>query len=161
MKTSLLFVVTSFFGMTAFAQSGSSDLMCRAKAKELASSTYSSCVTEARNQQVEQIRANYQKELAAVKAKYDRELKKMSGKKQTAKDSLSVKEVKEVKLAKPVKGIAKTLPAKANTQSEAAPIIEATEGEKVVAMTPERVAEPLEQEQVGADQIENIDTPAE
>lgn len=135
--------------------------MCRAKAKELAASAYSSCVTEARNQQVEQIRANYQKELAAVKAKYDRELKKMSGKKQTAKDSLSVKEVKEVKLAKPVKGIAKTLPAKANTQSEAAPIIEATEGEKVVAMTPERVAEPLEQEQVGADQIENIDTPAE
>ena len=141
--------------------------MCRAKAKELAASTYSSCVTDARNQQVEQIRANYQKELAAVKAKYDRELKKMGGKKQAAKDSLSIKEVKEVKdvkevkVAKPVKGIAKTLPAKANTQSEAAPIIEATDGEKVVAMTPERIAEPLEKEQVESDQIENIDTPAE
>lgn len=161
MKTTLSFLTTTLLGVAAFAQTSSSDLMCRAKAKELAASTYSSCVTEARNQQVEQIRANYQKELAAVKAKYDRELKKMSGKKQSAKDSLSVKEVKEAKIAKPVKGIAKTLPAKANSQSEAAPIIEATEGDKVVAMTPERVAEPLEQEQVESNQIENIDTPAE
>jgi hypothetical protein len=53
------------------------ELSCRAKAKETAALTYSSCVTEARNTRVDEIRNHYQKELAALKLKYDRELETM------------------------------------------------------------------------------------
>jgi len=69
----------TFFTVLAQAQT-SSELTCRSKAKEIAAQTYSSCVTEARNGQIDQIRKEYQKQLADLKAKYDKELKKVGGK---------------------------------------------------------------------------------
>jgi hypothetical protein len=65
------------------------ELSCRAKAKETAALTYSSCVTEARNTRVDEIRSHYQKELAALKLKYDRELETMGkvGPKSNSKNS--------------------------------------------------------------------------
>ncbi|MBO9667349.1 MAG: hypothetical protein J7501_11115 [Bdellovibrio sp.] len=158
MKTVLSFFVTTLFAVQAFPQNSSSDLMCRAKAKEIAASTYSSCVTEARNQQVEQIRANYQKELAALKTKYDKELKKMGGKK-AASNTLTTTEVKPS--SKSVKGLAKQLPAKSSNQNEATPVQTVTEGEKVVAVGPERSAEVLENDSMDASQVEINDAPAE
>lgn len=55
------------------------EVMCRAKAKEIAITTYSGCITENRNKKIEKIRESYKKELQILKAKYDHALKDMSG----------------------------------------------------------------------------------
>lgn len=61
-------------------QSSSAEVTCRAQAKEIATQTYSSCMTEARNGQIDEIRREYQQQLEELKAKYDKELKKVGGK---------------------------------------------------------------------------------
>lgn len=53
------------------------DIMCRLKAKEIAAETYRGCVTEARTNQIDQIKNEYQDKLKAIKAEYEQELKKM------------------------------------------------------------------------------------
>ncbi|MGZ3769607.1 MAG: hypothetical protein ACXVCP_18525 [Bdellovibrio sp.] len=80
MKTLISFFFTILFASNTFAQS-STELSCRAQAKELAMQTYSSCMTQARNHQVEDIRKNYQKELSALKNKYDHKIKQIGGSK--------------------------------------------------------------------------------
>ena len=82
MKTVLSFFVTTLFANFALGQTNAAEVTCRAQAKEMALQSYSSCITQARNQQVEQIRSDYQKELAALKAKYDKELKGLSKQKE-------------------------------------------------------------------------------
>ena len=161
MKTVLSFIGMILFSANAFTQT-SYELTCRAKAKEIAANTYSSCVTEARNTQVEQIRSSYQKELAALKNKYDRELKKMNGGHATAKNGKSVKTLgtQDIQPSTPVKGVAKTLPTKA-PQSEAAPVQAVSEGAKVVAVNPDKGTDSLEKEASDADQVEIIDMPTE
>ncbi|QDK38074.1 hypothetical protein [Bdellovibrio sp. NC01] len=155
MKTVLSFIGMILFSANAFTQT-SYELTCRAKAKEIAANTYSTCVTESRNAQVEQIRSSYQKELTALKSKYDRELKKMNGGQASAK--ATAKSVNHP--STPVKGIAKTLPTKA-PQSEAAPVQVVSEGAKVVAISPDKGTESLEKEASDADQVEIIDMPTE
>ncbi|MGZ3772231.1 MAG: hypothetical protein ACXVCY_00055 [Pseudobdellovibrionaceae bacterium] len=78
MKTVLSFFATTLFTANAFTQT-SAELTCRAQAKELAMQTYSNCITQARNHQIEEVRKNYQKELSNLKVKYDNELKKIGG----------------------------------------------------------------------------------
>lgn len=73
-----IFIVFALSPFAALAQGSSAELTCRAQAKEMAMQTYSNCMTTARNQQVEDIRKNYKKELQAVKQKYEGELKKLS-----------------------------------------------------------------------------------
>jgi hypothetical protein len=53
---------------------------CRIKAKDVAAETYRGCVSEQKNAQMEQIKHEYQVKLQALKAYYDAQLKKMSGK---------------------------------------------------------------------------------
>lgn len=115
----LAFLGLTLFAVSAHAQQQSSmELTCRAKAKEVAASTYSGCVTEARNTQIDQIRKDYQKQLSELKAKYDRELKKVGGKgvnsaapaTEAAKAAPVATNVSKGPAPKPTKGIARTLP---------------------------------------------------
>ncbi|KHD89654.1 MAG: hypothetical protein OM95_02735 [Bdellovibrio sp. ArHS] len=158
MKTVLSFFATILFGANAFTQQSSAELTCRAQAKEIAMQTYSSCITEARNNQVEEIRKSYQKELSELKAKYDKELKKMGGKKSAKTSSPTVQ---EVQAARPVKGIAKQLPGKAPAAREATPVQTVSEGTKVVTMGSEDASNALEQEASDADQVEIVEMPVE
>lgn len=163
MKTVLSFFVVVLCSANAFTQN-SAEVSCRAKAKELAAQSYSSCVIEARNAQVEEIRTSYQKELSALKSKYDKELKKIGGAKaaKKSKGSPTVQEVQAAQVAPaPVtKGIAKQLPVKA-LRSEAEPVQSVSEGTKVVPVGADKGSDSLEKEAADADQVEIIENPAE
>lgn len=56
------------------AAGGSIEFMCKAKAKEIAAETYSGCINDNKQAELERIRKEYQAELAKVKAKYNSEL---------------------------------------------------------------------------------------
>ncbi|MFS4460089.1 hypothetical protein [Bdellovibrio sp. HCB2-146] len=175
MKTILSFLITTLAAANAFAQN-SYEVMCRAKAKEIAIQTYSSCVTESRQAKVEEIRAGYQKDLAALKSKYDKELKKLSGKNTATaapkKESAAAGPVtvKETQAPRPTKGVAKQLPTRSATP-EPAPAQSVSEGQKVVAVGPETPQESpefssdtaLEKEAAAldGDKIEYIEMPTE
>jgi Skp family chaperone for outer membrane proteins len=130
MKTVLSFVFTIFFANNTFAaanQSTSGEVMCRAKAKEVATSTYSGCMDEYNTAQVKSIRDAYQKDLAAMKAKYDKKLKALK------KGSSNVNANNTANPARPAKGLAQELPTKAVNQSETAPVNMRTSDENAVA----------------------------
>lgn len=57
-----------------------SELVCKNKAKELASESFKSCVTESRNVRIDQIRKEYQQKLQELKTHYDGQLKTLSDK---------------------------------------------------------------------------------
>ena len=65
----------------------SADLMCRLKAKEVAAEAYRGCLSEARTQQVDQLKKEYQDRLRQMKEEYERELKKVGGASTTKKSS--------------------------------------------------------------------------
>lgn len=177
MKTVFSFLVTVLFSANAFSQSQSSEIMCRGQAKEIAMQTYTSCITEARNSQVDEVRKSYQKELANLKSKYDQELKRIGGgsaaaNKKNAKNAAPtptapVAAAKNLKAAKPVKGIAKELPAKNAESSQTLPVQTVTEGTKVVAAAPAHEApaldtvDPIETEAAQAEEVEIIEMPTE
>lgn len=135
MKTQLIaLLVQVSLASSAFAAVGSSsstnsgaefDLMCRAKAKEVAAETYRGCVTEAKTQQIEQIKKDYQEKLKAMKQDYENELKKLSSSKSansanlnlnSGKKSLVSNNKKSGKAAKNTK----VLPTKAVAATQAA-----------------------------------------
>lgn len=169
MKTVFSFFVTILFSANAFSQSNSSEIMCRGQAKEIAMQTYTSCITQARATQVEEVRKSYQKELTDLKNKYDQELKRISGKaegggKKASKNAAPAPVAKSLKTAKPVKGIAKELPVKNAETSQTLPVQTVAEGTKVVAMTPEAPlseTDPVEVEAAQAEEVEIIDMPTE
>jgi hypothetical protein len=131
-------LTVTLLGLTAQAQQQSSmELSCRAKAKEVAAQTYSSCVTDARNTQIDQIRKDYQKQLTDLKAKYDRELKKIGGK---GINSVAAKPASAAPVSastgstpKATKGIAKTLPTRKEVKAQVAPAYQESQEEKTVA----------------------------
>jgi hypothetical protein len=170
MKTVLSFFVTVLFSANAFSQSNSSEIMCRGQAKEIAMQTYTSCITQARATQVEEVRKNYQKELSDLKNKYDAELKRIGNNanksipKATKNAAAPTAAPKSVKAAEPVKGIAKKLPAKNAESSQTLPVQTVSEGTKVVAVAQDQSAasmDPIESEAAQADQVEIIDMPTE
>lgn len=75
----MVFLTLGTLAFTSFAQS-SAEVTCRNRAKEIAAETYQSCVTQAKQGQIEQIRKEYQQRLNDLKSHYDKELKKVSGK---------------------------------------------------------------------------------
>lgn len=149
MKTILSFFATVLFSANAFTQT-SAEVTCRAQAKEAAVQTYSTCITEARNNKVDEIRKNYQKELTDLKAKYDKELKKMgAGQKQTQQNP------------KPLKGIAKDLPKKTPV-SVSPPLVQTVpEGTKVIAIDLQEPTESPEKDDTQIAQPEFIEMPVE
>lgn len=74
---------------------------CRIKAKEIAAETYRGCVSEQKNSQIEQIKKEYQTKLQILKNHYEAELKKMSGKANSAPaaEAAPAKSVSEPKAA--------------------------------------------------------------
>jgi Skp family chaperone for outer membrane proteins len=171
MKTIITFVLSTFFAAGALAATeSSSEVVCRAKAKDIAIQTYSSCVTEARQAKVEEIRTGYQKDLAALKSKYDKELKKLANR-NTKKEALAVpvtaKELQVQAASKPVKGVAKQLPTKSASPTEVAPVQSVSEGNKVVAVGAESAESPADADFAketaahDGDQIDYIETPNE
>jgi ribosomal protein L44E len=125
---SILIIALTFFARSAYAESAA-ELTCKAQAKEIAVQTYSSCITESRNSQIEQIRKSYKEELANLKSKYDRELKKMGStatkatapNKTTAtkgkRSAPTVQEITEtIEAPKASKGIARQLPTRRVTR---------------------------------------------
>lgn len=170
MKTVFTFVLSTFFASGLMAAETSSEVVCRAKAKEIAIQTYSSCVTEARQAKVEEIRTGYQKDLAALKSKYDKELKKLANK-NAKKEALAVpvtaKELQVQAASKPVKGVAKQLPTKAASPTEVAPVQSVSEGTKVVAVGTETAESPVDADLAketaahDGDQIDYIEMPTE
>lgn len=130
MATVLSFVFTIFFATNTFAANStpaSGEVMCRAKAKEIAASTYSGCMDEYNTAQVKSIREAYQKDLAAVKAKYDKKLKALK------KGSSNVNANNTANGSKPAKSVAKELPTKAVDQSDTLPVNLRTSDENAVA----------------------------
>jgi len=135
------FFTVTLLGLSAQAQQQSSmELSCRAKAKEIAAQTYSSCVTDARNTQIDQIRKDYQKQLTELKAKYDRELKKIGGKGLNTTAAAAAKPAAAAPISastgsspKATKGIAKTLPTRKEVKAQVAPAYQESQDEKTVA----------------------------
>lgn len=161
MKTLGSFFTTILFSVNSFSQS-SAEVMCRAQAKESAVQTYSNCITQARNNKVEEIRKNYQKELTQLKAKYDQELKQLGASKKSKKAMTTT----PVTVPTPVKGIAKELPSKAPVESmESLPIQNVSNGDKVISKAPEMPAEVkgdlIEKEAEEADKTELIELPVQ
>lgn len=165
------FLILTLFAMNAHAQQQSSmELTCRAKAKEIAAQTYSGCVTDARNTQIDQIRKDYQKQLTELKAKYDAELKKVGGKTASAPSATRAQKSTPVASSvstgaapKPTKGIAKTLPTR-KEMKPAAPAIQEVKEATVVA-TPDSTSSEDEsqspQNDAGGDmKIELVPAPA-
>ena len=161
------FSILTLFAVTAHAQQQSSmELTCRAKAKEIAAQTYSGCVTEARNTQIEQIRKDYQKQLADLKAKYDRELKKIGGKGLTAaaKSTPVASSVSIGAAPKPTKGIAKTLPTRKEMKPSIPAVQEVKEDQTVIvpeATTPSVESEATQNDANGDLKIELVPAPAD
>lgn len=167
----IAFFTLTFFAFSAHAQQQSSmELTCRAKAKEIAAQTYSTCVTDARNTQIDQIRKDYQKQLTELKAKYDRELKKIGGKGLTAAPAAAAKPAATPASAstgstpKATKGIAKTLPTRKEVKNPA-PSVQEVQEEKAVVMpsdstTPGVESEPSQNDANGDVKIELVPAPA-
>ncbi|UYL07827.1 hypothetical protein B9G69_012300 [Bdellovibrio sp. SKB1291214] len=158
MKTVLSFVFTILFANNTFAAanqtSSSGEVMCRAKAKEIATSTYSTCMDEYNTAQVKSIRDAYQKDLAAMKAKYDKKLKALK------KGSSNANANNAAKTTKQSKGLAKELPAKTVNQSETGPVNMNTSDENAVAAHQASDA-PLENEVALPDQNDLNETTAQ
>ncbi len=53
------------------------EVICRMKAKEIAADTYRGCITNARSQQIDQLKKDYQEKLRAMKQDYESELKRL------------------------------------------------------------------------------------
>ncbi len=158
MKTVLSFVFTILFANNTFAAANSTpasgEVMCRAKAKEIAASTYSGCMDEYNTAQVKAIREAYQKDLATMKAKYDKKLKALK------KGSSNVNATNTANGAKPAKGVAHELPSKAVNQSETIPVNMNTSDENAVVAHQSSDAAP-ENEVVLPDQNDLNETTAQ
>ncbi len=164
------FFILTFGAITAHAQLSSLELTCRAKAKEIATHTYSGCVTEARNTQVDQIRKDYQKQLTDLKAKYDRELKKVSGKgftkATTIKQTHNITSASTGSTPRATKGIAKTLPTRRevkNTAPAAQSSTQSVQEDKIMispdSSTPDVESEATQNKTTGELKIELVPVP--
>jgi hypothetical protein len=126
--------LTLFVGSLAAAQTTTStDITCRTKAKDVAAQAYATCMGSSQTSQLEQIRKEYQKQLAELKSHYDQELKKIGASRATsttpvtpvaARGSVKTKSKKSRTKSvaatkghapKPTKGIATSLPTRTET----------------------------------------------
>jgi Skp family chaperone for outer membrane proteins len=83
--------VLAFAGTSHAAEETSFELICRAKAKEVAADTYRTCVVENRTSEIEKLKKDYQERLRGLKEDYEKEIDKLGGKQKTSKKSDSGK----------------------------------------------------------------------
>lgn len=92
LSLSMIILAMTLQPQDAQAANGDSiEFMCKAKAKEIAAQTYSGCINDNKQAELERIRKEYQAELSKIKSKYNNELKGLSGKKAKAIDKSSDK----------------------------------------------------------------------
>lgn len=167
MNRFLLFTLTfsaSLFAHYAHAQS-SAELSCKAQAKEVAVQTYSSCITEARNSQIEQIRKSYKDDLNALKSKYSSQLKKMNGKSSSkrGKAALTAQEVAPLtKTEKSVAAMDRKLPVKTQ-HNEAIPVQTLVDSPTIVPVenSPSPVTKEISDADSGSVEVIDMPTPDE
>lgn len=181
MKSKLSFLGIFLLTATATAQT-SFELTCRAKAKEVAAHTYSNCVIESRNSKVEEIRSNYQKELSALKSKYDKELEKIGGGNvkssnkgadlnaqgtepatNNSKSKANPKAKLDMKPGKALKSdLARKLPGKATTPlTEAVNTQSISDENKVISINNEKATEGLDESSTNSVSTELVEMPIE
>jgi hypothetical protein len=56
------------------------DVMCRSKAKEIATQTYRTCVTENKTVQLDKLKKDFQSRMKNLKEEYEREVQRVGGK---------------------------------------------------------------------------------
>jgi hypothetical protein len=71
----MILVITGSF---VFAQSSKTQLVCREKAKESAKTTYSNCMAEVKEAELEKIRDDYKNKMDQLKNYYDKKIKTLS-----------------------------------------------------------------------------------
>lgn len=125
---SLSFLVLISLAATQALAQAPYELTCRNKAKEIAVTTYQTCVTENKAARLKEIREGYKSELEAVKAKYDGMLSELNGGKSTTEGAKKAaakptqKGAAMKRAEKPTPGIARQLPTKANDNGPALPL---------------------------------------
>jgi hypothetical protein len=80
MQKLLGFLICSFaiLAQANSLQSQKIQLQCKAKAKEVAQSTYTSCLNEAREAELEKVKQDYKEKLDKLKSYYDKKIKTLS-----------------------------------------------------------------------------------
>lgn len=76
------------------------EVSCRAQAKEVATKTYQTCMTENRSAKLEELKKDYQNQIKDLKAKYESEIAKLTGAKAKSNKTAKAKPVKNSKNAK-------------------------------------------------------------
>lgn len=152
------------FKVKAFGQTGSLELTCKTQAKEVALQRYQSCVTEARQQQIDSLRKEYQVKMNELKEHYNKELKKAAGKEGTTpvetETGASIqlrpnKKSAKVKSEKATKSVAKSLPRK-QSASNAIPVQTVAEETTVVQMQDNAIErESIQMEQEALEIVES------
>jgi Skp family chaperone for outer membrane proteins len=64
----------------SFAQSNNFDVMCRAKAKEVANQNYRNCMFENRTTELEKLKKDFQAKMKKLKDDYEKEVARIGGK---------------------------------------------------------------------------------
>jgi hypothetical protein len=97
----LVLFALSIKALQSFAQSNNFDVMCRAKAKELANQSYKNCMYENRTTELEKLKKDFQAKMKKLKEDYEKEVARIGGKvsknknsKQTAASSTSTSSMK-------------------------------------------------------------------
>lgn len=79
----LIILIASIIGLIAQAaptaiQSQKIQFQCKAKAKEIAQSTYTSCLNDAREAELDKVKQDYKEKLDKLKTYYDKKIKSLS-----------------------------------------------------------------------------------
>lgn len=79
----ILILMLGLIGLTALAaptaiQSQRIQFQCKAKAKEVAQSTYTSCLNDAREVELDKVKQDYKEKLDKLKTYYDKKIKALS-----------------------------------------------------------------------------------
>lgn len=113
-KSILAFLLLTSFSLGANAATEEFDVMCRIKAKEIAAEAYQGCVTEAKAQQVDQLKKDYQDKLRKMKEEYESELKRLGNNKsnQSSAAATPTKKMNKKNRSSTPNKLAKSLPTK-------------------------------------------------
>jgi hypothetical protein len=69
---------------------------CKTKAKELAQTTYTSCLNDAREIELDKVKQDYKEKLDKLKTYYDRKIKSLSGSENESKAKTTEQAVEEI-----------------------------------------------------------------
>jgi hypothetical protein len=89
----LLIFFTALFSQANILQGQKIQLQCKEKAKEIAQSTYTSCLNEARETELDKVKQDYKEKMEKLKSYYNKKIKTLTASdddnKKTSKHSTS------------------------------------------------------------------------